>query len=308
MDTKKAIKKKAREIGFDLVGVTNLKPSIYQEEYIKWIEEGMHADMVYLERRKEQRLIPHSRFPWAKSVIVLGVNYWQGPLPKPKKVGICISRYALGRDYHYVLSKMLFDLSNFIKSRTEVKRIKYYTDTGSLLEKELAQRAGLGWTGKNTLLITEEFGSWIFLGEIIVDIELEVDKPKENKCGNCKICLDSCPSSALVEPFRLNTNRCTAYQTVENLGKLPEWFPSPGNLFIFGCDICQEVCPFNKNAKMTEIEDFIPNKLLINPSTSNLLRLKDKEFEKIFSKTPIGWRGRKIFMRNLKSVKNGLAL
>jgi len=303
MDTKGIIKEKAREIGFDLVGITDLSPSKYKKAYEKWLLEGMHADMNYLELTKEVRQSPLLRFNWTKSIVMVGLNYYQGPLPNLKEEGIRISRYAMGRDYHYVLTEKLLELSTFILSTTETKQIKYYTDTGPLLEKELAQRAGIGWIGKNTLLITEEFGSWVFLGEVLLDIELEPDSPANDRCGRCEICLYSCPSNALISPYHLNTNLCTAYQTVENIGKLPGWFPSPGNPYIFGCDICQEVCPFNKDVKTTVIKDFLPEERLMNPDIDYLGELSQDEFKHIFKNTPIEWVGKDAFMRNIKAFQ-----
>ena len=301
MDTKTLIKEKAREIGFDLVGITVLAPSKYREMYENWLKHGMHADMDYLKRTNEVRLSPLLKFSWAKSIVMVGVNYYQGPLPDLKKGEVRISRYAIARDYHLVLSEMLKELSFFITSKTKSRRTKYYTDTGPIMEKELAERAGLGWIGKNTLLITEEFGSWVFLGEILLDIILKPDKASIDRCGDCKLCLDSCPTNAIIKPHCLNANLCTSYQTTENQRDLPDWFPSIGNPFIFGCDICQEVCPFNRNAKITNIKDFLPQKPLINPNIEYLGRLSRDKFKSIFRETPTEWTGWDIFTRNIRA-------
>ncbi|MCK4526984.1 tRNA epoxyqueuosine(34) reductase QueG [candidate division WOR-3 bacterium] len=301
MDTKGIIKEKAREIGFDLVGVTNLSPSVYQEEYMDYLKKGMNADMYYLKKTAGKRLDPQENFQWAKSVVVVGLNYYQGLFPDPREGEVCISRYAMGRDYHYVLSEMLKNLSEFSLSQTKAKRAKYYTDTGPLLEKELAERAGLGWTGKNTLLITERFGSWVFLGELLLDIELEPDPPLIDRCGDCHLCLTTCPNEALISPYRLDSTRCTAYLTVENHGELPDWFPLADNPYIFGCDICQDVCPFNEDIEVTKIDDFIGMDWLINPDIKWLRGIKDEQFEQIFKQTPIGWAGKDVFMRNIKA-------
>jgi epoxyqueuosine reductase len=297
------IKKKAKEIGFDLVGITDLKPSIYQKEYKSSIEKTPNRNIKYLKETEKGRLFPGIRFPWAKSVVVLGINYWQGDFPSPKKGEVRISRYALGKDYHIVLSEKLSLLSKFIKEETKIIKTKYYTDTGPLMEKELAERAGLGWIGKNKLLITEEFGSWVFLGEILVDIELTTDEYAENKCGDCNICLAACPNKALVKPYTLDLEKCSAFQTVKKKGALPSWFPTNNNDYIFGCDICQEVCPFNSNAKITKIKDFMPDKRIINPSLDYLQNLSEDEFNSLFSQTPINWAGRDVFMRNLETFK-----
>jgi len=293
------IKEKAREIGFDLIGVTDLSPSKHKKAYEDWLLMGMHAEMDYLVKTKRVRQSPLLVFTWTKSIIILGVNYNQGPLRDNKEGRLHISRYALGRDYHYVLTGKLLELSDYILSATEVKKTQFYTDTGPLLEKELAQRAGLGWIGKNTLLITEEFGSWIFLGEILLDIEIEPDLPADDRCGECDKCLKSCPSNAIVSPYCLNTNLCTSYHTIENRGKLPDWFPSPDNTYIFGCDICQEVCPFNVDAKITRLGDFLPKEWLLNPDIEFLRGLSKDRFKTIFKDTPIERVGQGIFLRNI---------
>ncbi len=303
MDIKSKIKEKAIEIGFDLIGFTNLSPSIYKSEYEEWIQRGMHSDMDFLVKTKEVRLSPSSRFTWAKSIIIVGINYYPGEFPLPQEGQLLISRYATGKDYHYIIDNKLYALVNFIIKTTKSKRNRYYTDTGPILEKELAQRAGLGWIGKNTLLITEEFGSWVFLGEILLDIEIEPDSPEKNKCRDCNLCIESCPSQALISSYTLNTNICTAYHTVKNKGNLPDWFPSNGNRYIFGCDICQEVCPFNKNIKLTKLIDFLPKEKFINPEIEWLLDLKKGEFRLTFKNTPIEWLGYNLFMRNINTFK-----
>lgn len=308
MNIERKIKEKAKDIGFDLVGITDLKPSIYQKEYRSSTEKGMNCDIEYLRKTEKERLSPLLKFPWAKSVVVLGVNYWQGFFPPLNKGEVRISRYAMGKDYHIVLSEKLFLLSKFIKEETTTKKIKYYTDTGTLLEKELAQRAGLGWIGKNTLLITEEFGSWIFLGEILIDIALKADKVAENKCMDCEICLTTCPSKALTAPYSLNIEKCTAFHTVNKKNDLPSWFPTDENDYIFGCDICQEVCPFNSSATMTKTKEFIPDERIINPSIEYLEALSKEEFKLLFAHTPINWAGRDVFLRNLRAFTKRYAL
>ena len=301
MTIEKKIKKKAGEMGFDLVGITDLKPSAYQKEYKKSIAKNLNVNLKYLKETEEERLFPKIKFPWARSVVVVGVNYWQGTFPALKKDQVRISRYAMGKDYHMVISEKLSLFSEFLKKETKTKKTKCYTDTGPLPEKELAQRAGLGWIGKNTLLITEEFGSWVFLGEILVDTELTPDKPAKNRCGDCNICISTCPGNALILPYILDTEKCTAFQTVKKKGDLPPWFPNKNNDYIFGCDICQEVCPYNSNPITTKTKDFLPDNRLINPSLEYLQNLSKEEFNSLFSQTPIKWAGREVFIRNLKA-------
>lgn len=288
-------------MGFDLVGITDLKPSVYQKEYKKSIAKILNENLKYLKETEEERLSPGIKFPWARSVVIVGLNYWQGTFPALRKREVRISRYAMGKDYHIIILEKLSLFAEFLKKETRIKKTKCYTDTGPLPEKELAQRAGLGWIGKNTLLITEEFGSWVFLGEILVDTELSPDEPAKNRCGDCDICISTCPDKALIEPYALNTEKCAAFQTVKKKGVLPSWFPSKNNDYIFGCDICQEVCPYNSNAIMTETKDFLPDNGLINPSLKYLQNLSKEEFNSLFSQTPVKWAGREVFIRNLKA-------
>ncbi len=297
------IKNKAKKIGFNLVGITDLEPSIYQKEYRNSVQKDMYGGFEYLRETEKERLFPKVKFPWARSVVVLGLNYWQGNFPPLEPGEVRISRYALARDYHSVIGEKLFLLSKFIEEQTGTKKIKYYTDTGTLLEKEFAQRAGLGWIGKNTILITEEFGSWVFLGEILLDIELKSDEEKDNKCKDCDICISSCPSNAFLRPYSLNAEKCTAYHTINKKNGLPNWFPSPSNEYIFGCDICQEVCPFNSNAKATRTKDFFPDERKINPSLRYLESLSEEDFESLFDNTSIGWAGRDVLLRNLNAFR-----
>ena len=301
MNTQKKIKQKAREIGFDLIGITDLSPSAYQKEYRDSILKNSNENLKYLVETEEGRLFPDVKFPWAKSVVVLGINYWQGSFHPPEKGEVLISRYAIGKDYHIVLPEKLSVLAEFIKDELKANKIECYTDTGPLLEKELAEKAGLGWIGKNKLLITEEFGSWVFLGEVLVDIELNSDEPAENKCGSCNICVSSCPSKALTGPYSLDVEKCTAFQTVKKKGPLPSWFPTENNNYVFGCDICQEVCPYNSGARMTKIKDFMPDKRIVNPSLDYLRSLSYDEFYSLFAHTPVDWAGRDVFLRNLEA-------
>ncbi len=301
MNVEKKIKRKAKDIGFDLVGITDLSPSIYKKEYKISIKKIKNSNLEYLHRTAKERLFPSEKFPWAKSVVVLGINYFQGIFPKEKNGTVRISRYAMVEDYHDVLSRRMTVLSRFIKNETKAKRIECYVDTGAVLEKELAERAGLGWIGKNTLLITEKFGSWIFLGEMFLDIGLESDEIKEKRCGECNICLKSCPSNALEDPYSLNIEKCVAFFTVKKKAKFPAWFPVKGNNYIFGCDICQEVCPFNVKTKITKTKEFLPSKNLINPSITYLANLSEEEFDSLFENTPVNWAGSEVFFRNIRA-------
>lgn len=298
--------KKACEIGFDKIGFTDVSPIKHRDAYLNWIELNMNADMKYMERTKEKRLNPGSAFPWAKSVIMLAVNYYSGKLPAPSTNELKISRYAMGKDYHTVISNMLEELSVYLLEETGARRTVFYTDTGSIMEKELAERAGIGWIGKNTLLITEEYGSWIFLGEILTDLIFECNEPVKNQCGKCNKCITSCPSKALFSEYKLNAEKCISYQTTQNRGKLPDWFPPENSKYIFGCDICQNVCPFNREVKKNNIKDLRPKPKLINPPVEWLTGLDNKTFSTEFGDTPVEWMGFENLKRNFKAVINNL--
>jgi epoxyqueuosine reductase len=246
------IEKKAKELGFDLVGFTKAKA---QQKYIKayreWLGKGLNADMEYMEKidpRKNLRKI----LPNARSVIVLAVNYFYDQQPLKKNHGR-IARYAYGRDYHKVIGKKLKELEKFIQENSLNAKTKSFIDTGPVLERALAEQAGLGFIGKNSTLITEDFGSWVFLGVIITDIEIVSIKKKVSiNCGDCRRCIEACPTKAIVAPGVIDSNRCISYQTIENKREPPlsikKIIKKTGR--IFGCDICQEICPHNCRQKI----------------------------------------------------------
>jgi epoxyqueuosine reductase len=302
------IKQKALEIGFSKVGIA--KAEKLDDEVVKlsqWLAKGFHADMFWLERTFEKRINPKEILPEAKSVICVALNYFQ-KTPKPKNGQGKISIYALGKDYHIILKSKLEELLNFIRDFAPEVKAKIYVDTGPVMEKVWAVRAGLGWIGKHTNLITKEFGSWVFLGEIICDLELEYDEPIADFCGRCTRCIDACPTNAIVEPYVLDSNKCISYWTIEFKG---ENFPSDlkrnfGNL-IFGCDICQEVCPWNlKFQKETAIDDFKAFEYNINPDLMELAKLKEDEFRLLYKQSPIKRAKFKGFMRNIKNAIENL--
>ena len=238
----------ALEEGFDRAGVARLEPSGTGEAYLSWLERGDHADMAYLARRVELRLDPRSMLDGgARSALCVALQYHPlaGDSAPEGDLWPWVARYARGLDYHDLLLQGLQRLAARISEGFPGCHSRPYVDTGPVLERELGARAGIGAVGKNTNLLDGEAGSWFFLGELFLDLELEPDKPAADLCGSCVACLEACPTDALPEPYRLDSNRCISYWTIEHRGEIPaEVRPSLGS-WVFGCDICQEVCPVN---------------------------------------------------------------
>ena len=278
-DLNQAIRAAAREIGFDLVGVT--APDIEeatQRAYRDWLKRTYQGSMAYLARNAEKRLDPRRLVPSVKSIICLGVSYYQTVKSCGEDSGR-VALYAWGRDYHRVIKEMLRRLEERIEAlvgRKIVSRI--FVDTGPVLEKPLAMQAGIGWIGKNTCLINREIGSFLFLGELFVDLDLQCDEPGKNHCGACRRCLESCPTHALIEPGVLDARRCISYLTIEHQGDIEPERAGKLNGWIFGCDICQRVCPFNRFAKPTAVADFRDHRLGPRVDPAEVLTWTDQDY------------------------------
>jgi epoxyqueuosine reductase len=242
------IKAKALALGFDLAGIAPLGPFPEALFYPQWLANGYAGKMRYLERQAPARMDPQSILPGARSVIVCAVNYHTAhPLTRYDRFRAWISRYAWGEDYHEVLKGKLDELARWIEEQS-AHRTKTYVDTGPLLERVYAKYAGVGWFGKNTCIIDQQIGSWLFLGCILTNLELDYDTPVPDRCGTCTRCIDACPTNAIVEPYVLDSRKCISYTTIELRGDIPE-SDRPGiGHHLFGCDICQDVCPWNRTA------------------------------------------------------------
>ncbi len=293
------IKSQAQNLGFDLVGIAPAQP--LEEESFRlreWINRGYHAAMKWMENRMEEREDIRNYFPEAKSVITLAMNYFHGIANGDLKV----SNYAWGDDYHDVVKRKLRKLlTNIQKVKPEVKGIAC-VDTSPVFEKAWAQRAGLGWQGKHTNLITRDYGSWLFLGELILDIELDYDLSfDEDLCGTCTACIDACPTSALSD-YVLDARRCISYHTIEHRGGLTDEFKDQLNGWIFGCDICQEVCPWNiKFAQLSQESDFIPRTEITEKSKREWHKMTIDEYRRIFRKSTIKRVKFEELMRNINA-------
>lgn len=292
-----ALKHKARELGFDHVAIGPADAPEHGLAFEAWLAAGYAGTMEYLARGRAKRLDLQQVLPGARSVIAVALNYYQG---EPSKVHgwAPVARYAWGRDYHEVITPRLEKLLAFLQKATGPDvRGKIYVDTGPVLERDLAARAGLGWVGKNTNLLHPKLGSFFFIGVILTTAELEFDAPLPDRCGTCRACLDVCPTQAFVAPYVLDARRCIAYLTIEHKGPIPEELREGMGEWAFGCDLCQTVCPWNRKAPQTGEPGFYPREPL--PDLSELLELDDAGFRERFREMPLTRPKRRGFLRNV---------
>jgi epoxyqueuosine reductase len=296
------LKARAQALGFDAFGITSAdaRPDL-AEKLNAALEAGWHGDMAWMEETAERRSAPTQLWGEARSVIMLGVNY--GPDRDPmellaeKSLGT-ISVYARNRDYHDIIKGKLKDLAGLLARRAGAE-VKVFVDTAPLMEKPLAEAAGIGWQGKHTVLVSREFGSWLFLGAILTDAELPADVPHEESCGSCRRCLDVCPTDAFPAPFQLDSRRCLAYLNIEHKGPIPLEFRAPMGNRIYGCDDCLAVCPWNKFASVSREAKLRARSDLDRPALADLVELDDAGFRALFSGSPIKRIGLARFLRNV---------
>jgi epoxyqueuosine reductase len=301
-DPKSAIREQALALGFDAVGFAQALLGTQARTHLSdYLAKGYHGDMGWLAARADERAEPRVLWPQAKTVVVLGMNY--GPDDDPlaalaEREHGAISVYARGRDYHDIVKSRLKALARFIGERWPTE-LKVFVDTAPVMEKPLAERAGIGWQGKHTNLVSRELGSWLFLGEIYLALELEPDPPEADHCGECRRCLDVCPTRAFPAPYRLDARRCISYLTIEHRGHIAaELRPLMGNR-IYGCDDCLAVCPWNKFAKATREPGLVARPALAAPRLRELAALDDAAFRSLFSGSAIKRIGRDRFVRNV---------
>jgi epoxyqueuosine reductase len=277
------IKQKALDLGFHQVGIVAVgEKSSSPQRLQQWLAQGYNADMAWMAdpRRQDIRQV----MPEVRSVISVALNYYtpQAQSTEPDKAKI--SRYGWGRDYHKVLQKRLKALATWLEAQGDAIATRTYADTGPIPEKAWAQQAGLGWIGKHSNLITRKYGSWVFLGEVLTNLALTPDLPHTEHCGTCTRCIEACPTQAITAPFVVDANRCIAYHTIENRSEaIPEAIAPHLQNWVAGCDICQEVCPWNERfARETDIEDFQPYPGNVGPPLSELAQLSEQDWDRRF--------------------------
>jgi epoxyqueuosine reductase len=298
----KDLRLRAEKLGFDSFGITcaNTNPNLAKNLDIA-LKAGWHGDMEWLANTALRRTSPKGLWPEVKSVIMLGLNYapTENPLPllKQKSKGN-ISVYARNRDYHDIIKGRLKELASLL-ARGADANVKVFVDTAPVMEKPLAQAAGLGWQGKHSVLVSREFGSWLFLGAIFCDVELPADEPQIERCGSCTKCLDICPTNAFPAPFKLDATKCLAYYNNEYKGHIPLQFRTHMGNRIYGCDDCLAICPWNKFATISKEMKLQARKDLEEPKLAELINLDDKAFRELFSGSPIKRLGHTRFIRNV---------
>lgn len=292
----------AKTLGFDAVGICAPGlPAHIAEGLTEFISRGYHGDMQWMEERAQLRKSPVLLWPEAKSVIVVAHNYAPQTDPMQKLGDKCsgnISAYALNQDYHDIIKKKLKAYARWLVE-THGGEVKVFVDTAPIMEKPLAQHAGIGWQGKHTCVVSREYGSWLFLGAIFTTLELPKDAPHAQHCGNCDKCMRACPTDAIIEPYKLDARKCIAYLTIEHKGLIPlEYRKAIGNR-IYGCDDCLAVCPWNKFAEISQESAYHARDALQSPPLIELVKLDDARFRALFAKSPIKRIGRDRFVRNV---------
>ncbi len=296
------IKNKIRELGFDKVGIVPASAlSAEGRELQEWLTNNFHGTMHYLAREPEKRSDPRLLLPSAKSVICVALNYYH---PEKQSETAKVSRYAWGDDYHDVLQEKLKSLRAWMQEQSPEIETKICVDTAPMMDKAWAVRAGIGWLGKHTNVITREFGSWVFLGEMLISEELEYDTYTENDhCGKCTACLDACPTQAIIEPYKLDATRCISYGTIELRNEeLPEVMRENLEGWVYGCDICQDVCPWTRFSKLTQEERFSPREGITELKLEELVEMSQEEFSTKFRGSAIKRAKVAGLRRNAKSL------
>jgi epoxyqueuosine reductase len=299
MELKDQLVSLARELGFDSCRIAACDTPAHAAEFREWLRDGAHGKMNYMQRGEEKRCDAQKVLPGAKSIVVLALNYFQGRESRRSQTAATgrIARYAWGDDYHDLIEAKLDKIDEFLDGFGGQQ--KCYVDTGPILERDHAAQAGIGWHGKNTMLIDERLGTWFFLAEILTTLELPPDRLVQDRCGTCERCITACPTGAITAPHRLDARRCISYLTIELKGSIPlELRPLIGDR-IFGCDDCLDVCPWNRFAQVSHETAFSARKSTTGMSLREYLELTDAEFRQLFKNSPIKRIKRRGFLRNV---------
>ena len=296
------IKNEAQCLGFELVGISPVRLPPHEESFAQWLRKKYHGNLEYMERTELLRRDPNLLVPWAVSIISVGMNYYTPfkRLTPPQRGRGWISRYAWGDDYHEIIRVKLEALLIFLRDiGGENVEGRAFVDSAPILERDFAGTAGIGWIGKNTQLISPKKGSWFFLGELFTSLPLAYDQAIRDRCGQCELCLKACPTGAFIGPYLLDARRCISYLTIELKGFIPRHLRQLIGNHIFGCDICQEVCPYNVKATSTDDPSYLPRRGLYAPDLIALLSMDREEFRRRFHGSPILRAKRRGFLRNV---------
>jgi epoxyqueuosine reductase len=300
---KEQIRQRALELGFDDCRFTSAAAPDAAKQFQNWVAEGKFGEMVWIEKNAVKRVEPQKVLPDARTAICLAVSYDIGSSPRDlnddKSPRGVVARYARFQDYHEILGERLKQLTKFVDDLGGNSRSLWYVDTGPILERDFAQRAGIGFVGKHTNLISRKFGNWIFLAEILTTLEIEPDTPETNHCGKCSRCIAACPTTAITAPFQLDARRCISYLTIELKGPIPMEFRRAIGNRIYGCDDCLAACPWNKFAREGRLMKSHAREDLNQPALLELLSLDDKSFKERFKGSPILRTKRRGLLRNV---------
>ncbi|MBN1826213.1 MAG: tRNA epoxyqueuosine(34) reductase QueG [Candidatus Eisenbacteria bacterium] len=299
----------ARRIGFDAAGVAPAElPAVENTRLLRWIAEGRHGTMAWMARLAEARVDPGFLLPGARSMLMVALGYWPGERPAAPADGL-VSVYARGRDYHRVMRPMLRRLLVSAEKILPGARGRPFVDSAPVLERAYAERAGLGWRGRSANLIIPGAGSWFFLGGLILDRDLPPDEPAENRCGSCTACVDACPTGAIGNDYQVDGSRCISYLTIEHKGPVAEEKEEGCGGWVFGCDVCQSVCPWNRFARKTGAADLLPRGEIEGLDLDEALRLDEERYERLFEGTAVrraGWaRFREGVLRAARNRERG---
>lgn len=298
------IKRWGEDLGFQQVGITDTELSEAERQLSKWLDAGFHGEMSYMQHHGTKRTRPDELIPGTTRVISCRMDY----LPEPAKqtsalmtdpVNAYISRYTLGRDYHKVIRKKLQKLATKIQENVGEFGYRAFVDSAPVMEKALAEKAGIGWIGKHSNVLNKAAGSWFFIGELYTDLPLPIDIPAENHCGECTACIDICPTKAIIAPYTVDARRCISYLTIELKGSIPEEFRALMGNHVYGCDDCQQVCPWNRFAQLTEEQDFLPRHDLDTASLMEIFKWTEEEFLKKTEGSAIRRIGHTSWIRNI---------
>lgn len=296
-DLKSFIRQRALDIGFDLVGFAAAGESTHRIHLEDWLTKKHHGEMTWMENHHEKRVNPVKLVPGTKTVVCLAVNY-ANLNAHPQ-----IADYALGDDYHLILKKKMKRLYHELKSEIPELEARWFTDSAPVLERYWAQQAGLGWIGKNTMLISRTHGSYLFLAEMMINLDIEADPPHDDFCGTCRRCLDGCPTNAFDGPHQLDARRCISYLTIEKRSDLTEPETKMIGTHVFGCDVCQQVCPWNRFATLTRHPEFKARPELLELDANAIADLTDVEYQQIFKRSAIRRSTRGGLLRNAHAVQ-----